>query len=71
MDWEYSSPTYIFNELRDQLCRDAKFGFDVNNIYLFGTRFTCKEFKRDWITRTIDLEGIDFVKHLKNVKELL
>ena len=33
--WECFGPTHTLNELRDQLCGDAKFGFDVNNIYLF------------------------------------
>ena len=31
----------------------------------------CKEPKRFWITKTVNLEGIDFVKHPKIVEELL
>ena len=71
VDRECSSPTYTFNELRDQLCGDAKFSFDVKNIYLYGIWCTCNESKREWITRTIELEGIDFVRHPKNIEELL
>ena len=45
VDWECSGPTYMFNELRDQLCGDAKFCFHVNNIYLQEIWLTCKESK--------------------------
>ena len=43
VDWESSSPTYSFNEWREQLCGDTKFGFDVKNTYLYGIYFTWKE----------------------------
>ena len=52
----------MFNNLRDQLCRDVKFSFDGKNIYLHVIWFTCKETKIYWITRTINLEGIDFAR---------
>ena len=32
--------------------------------------FYLQESKKDWIIRTINLEGIDFVRHPKTVKEL-
>ena len=44
--WESSGPTYTFNKLRDQLCEDAKFGFDVNTIYLFGFSLHAKSPKK-------------------------
>ena len=68
MDLESSGPIYTFNELRDQLCGNAKFGFDVINIYLFGICFMCEKSKQDWITRIVDLEGIDFGRHPKQWK---
>ena len=71
VDWESFGPTCTFDELRDQLCGDAKFCFDVNNIYIFGIYFTCEEFKKDLITRTVDLEDRHFVRHPKTVEELL
>ena len=66
VDWESSGPTSTFNELRDHLCGDAKFGFDVNHVYLFGLVFSCKESKKEWIIRTADLEQIDYLRHPKN-----
>ena len=65
VDWESFGPTCTFDELRDQLCGDAKFCFDVNNIYIFGIYFTCEEFKKDLITRTVDLEDIHSVRDPK------
>ena len=71
MDWEASSPTYTFNELRNQLCGDAKIKFDANKVSLFGLCNTCGESKKDWITRTIELKDVDYYKHPTNLEELL
>ena len=48
-----------------------KVQFDVKNIYLHGIWFTCKESKREWITWTTDLEGMDYARHPKSLEELL
>ena len=47
VDWEVSGPTYTFNELRNELCGDAKFKFDVNKVSLFGLYYSCKESKKE------------------------
>ena len=40
-------------------------------IFLYGLFYTCKESKKDWITRTIKLKDVDFSKHPTDLKELL
>ena len=47
VDWQAAGPTYTFNELRNELCRDAKIKFDVNKVSLYGLCYTCRESKRD------------------------
>ena len=48
-----------------------KFKFDANKVSLFGLYYSCKESKKEWITRTIDLESIDYLRHPTNLEELL
>ena len=50
---------------------DAKFMFDASKFSLYGLVYTCKESKKDWISRTIDLENIDYYKHPQTLEELL
>ena len=71
VDWEVSGLTYTFNELRNELCGDAKFKFDAAKVSLFGLCYTCQESKKEWITRTIDLEYIDVQRHPTSLEELL
>ena len=71
VDWESSGPTYRFNELRDVLCGEAKMCFDQECLIFFGLVYTGRESKKIWITRTIELEGIDFQKHPYDVETLL
>ena len=33
LDWQASGPTYTFNELRNELCGDAKFKFDASKVF--------------------------------------
>ena len=59
---ESSGLIYTFNELRDQLCGDAKFGFDVNNIYLFGIVLCARNpnkigLPEQWISKALPLIG--------------
>ena len=60
-DWESSGPTYTFNELRDNLCGEAKLCFNANHIYLFGLTFTGRESKK--LLDHVELEGIEFHRH--------
>ena len=39
VDCESSGPTYTFNELRDNLCGEAKLYFNANHICLFGLAY--------------------------------
>ena len=71
VDWEVSGPTYTFNELRNEICGDAKFKFDAAKVSLYGLFYTCRESKKEWINRTIDLEYINFSRHPKTLEELL
>ena len=71
MDWEVSGPTYTFNEISNELCGDAKFKFDVNKVSLFGLHDSCKESTKEWITRAIDLESINFNRNPTSLEELL
>ena len=63
VDWEVSGPTYTFNELRNELCGYANFKFDATKVSLFGLFYTCRESKKQLITRTINLERIDYYRH--------
>ena len=40
-------------------------------IFLYGLFYTCKESKKDWITRTIELKDVDFSKNHTDLEELL
>ena len=71
VDWEASGPTYTFNELRNELCGDAKIKFDVSKVSLYGLCYTCQESKKDWITRTIELKDVDYFRHPTTLEELM
>ena len=71
VDWESSGPTYNFNELRDVLCGEAKLCFHADHIYLFGLAYTERDSKKMWATRTIEVEGIEFQRHPKDLDSLL
>ena len=71
VDWESSGATYLFNELRDILCGEAKMCFNPERLFLFGLAYTGRESKKMWSNRTIELEGIDFMKHPQDVETLL
>ena len=38
---------------------------------IFSLYYSCKESKKEWITRTIDLESIVYLRHPTNLQELL
>ena len=71
MDWEVSGPTYTSNELRNELCGDAKIKVDDSKVFLFGLCYACRESKKDCIRRTIELKDVDFNKHPTYLEELL
>ena len=71
VDWQASGPTYSYNDLRNELCGDAKFKFDASKVSLFGLVYTCKESKKDWISRTTELTNIEYRRHPKKLEELL
>ena len=71
VDWESSGATYLFNELRDILCGEAKMCFNPERLFLFGLAYTGRESKKIWSNRTIELEGIDFMKHPQDLETLL
>ena len=43
VDWESSGATYLFNELRDILCGEAKMCFNPERLFLFGLAYTGRE----------------------------
>ena len=71
VDWESSGATYRFNELRDILCGEAKMCFNPERLFLFGLAYTGRESKKIWSNRTIESEGIDFMKHPQDVETFL
>ena len=70
VDWQAAGPTYSFNDLRNELCGDAKFKFDNSKVWLSGLVYTCTDSKKGWTSRTIDLENIDYLRHPKTLEEL-
>ena len=40
--WQAAGPTYTFNELRNELCGDAKIKFDARKVFLYGLCYTCR-----------------------------
>ena len=46
VDWQAGGPTYTLNELRNELCGDAKIRFDANKVFLYGLCYTAREFKK-------------------------
>ena len=70
VDWQAAGTTYSLNELRNELCGDAKFKFNDANVWLIGLVYTCTDSKNGWTARTIDLEKIsiitDIPKHWRN-----
>ena len=71
VDWESAGEIFSFKELRNALCGEAKLCFDADHLYLFGLAYTEKDSKKIWTTRTIELEGIEYKKHPRNLDELL
>ena len=71
VDWQAAGPTYTFNELRNELCGDAKIQFDANKVFLYDLCYTCKESKKDRMERTIELKDVDYYKHPTELEELL
>ena len=71
VDWTSSGPTYDFNELRNALCGEAKLCFNADDLYLYGLAYTGKESKKNWISRTIELVGIEFQRHPDSLDNLL
>ena len=50
VDRESSGATYLFNELRDILCGEAKMCFNQERLFLFGLAYTKRESRfRDFI----------------------
>jgi len=45
--------------------------FNPDSLFLFGLAYTGRESKKMWINRTLELEGIDFMKHPQDVETLL
>ena len=73
VDWTSSGPTYDFNELRNlnALCGEAKMCFNADDLYLYGLAYTGRESKKIWISRTIELVGIEFQRHPDSLDKLL
>ena len=57
--------------IRNALSGEAKFCFNADHMYLFGLAYTVRDSKKNWTTRTIELEGIEFQRHPKNIDSLL
>ena len=70
VDWQAAGTTYSFNEVKNELCGDAKFEFGDANVWLFGLVYTCTDSKKGWTSRTMDLENIDYHRHPKTLEEL-
>ena len=70
VDWQAAGPTYSFAELRNELCGDAKILFNEKQLSLYGLVFTCKESKKEWLARTIELLDVDYNKHPITLDEL-
>ena len=69
VDWQAAGTTYSFNDLRNELCGDAKFKFDDANVWLFGLVYTCKDSKKVGLLgpSTLKISTItDIPKHWRN-----
>ena len=71
VDWVSACPTYDFNDLRNALCGEAKFCFNADHMYLFGLAYIGCDSKKIWTSRTIELVGIEYQKHPKDLDSLL
>ena len=71
VDWQAAGTTYSFNDLRNELCGDAKFKFDDANVWLFGLVYSCTDSKKGWTSRTIDLENIVLSKTSQNIEGIV
>ena len=70
-DWTGFGPTYDFNELRNALCGEAKLCFNADELYLYGLAYIGRESKKIWISRKIELVGIEFQRHPNSLEKLL
>ena len=58
VDWKSSGPTYTFNDLRDQLCGDAKFGFDVGSVFCLAFSFPARNPKKNGLPEQLILKAL-------------
>ena len=56
VDWPVAGEVYTYNDLKNELCGDAKFKFDAARISLSGLVWSYTDSKKAWTSRTIDLE---------------
>ena len=50
VDWQAAGPTYTFNELRNELCGDAKIKFDEKSyLYMYCTTHAKNPKKIGWL----------------------
>ena len=70
VDWSVAGDVYSYNDLKNELCGDAKFKFDRENIWLSGLVWSNTDSKKAWISRTIDLNDVDFKRHPKTLDDL-
>ena len=70
VDWPVAGEVYSYNELKNELCGDAKFKFDGARIWLSGLVWSYTDSKKAWTSRTIDLEDVEFQRHPKTLDRL-
>ena len=70
VDWPVAGDVYSYNELKNELCGDAKFKFDPARIWLSGLVWSYTDSKKAWTSRTMDLEDVDFQRHPKTLDRL-
>ena len=70
VDWPFAGEVYSYNDLKNELCGDAKFKFDPDRVALSGLVWTCTDSKKAWISRTIDLVDVEFQRHPKTLDAL-
>jgi len=70
VDWPVAGDAYSYNELKNELCGDAKFKFDPARVWLSGLVWSHTDSKKAWASRTIDLEDVDFQRHPKTLDRL-
>ena len=70
VDWSVAGEVYSYNDLKNELCGDAKFKFDGARVWLSGLVWSYTDSKKAWTSRTMDLEDVDFQRHPKTLDRL-